>query len=69
MAKEGTALTSDSTELIRNLFVLIPLPVAIVDAGGRIVVSNSAFTDMFPGLQNIQSIRHHELELPGRGTY
>lgn len=69
MAREGTALTSDSAELIRDLFVLIPLPVAIVDTSGHIILSNSAFTDMFPGLQNIQSIRHHELELPGRGTY
>src|SRR5262245_21540832 len=69
MAREGIALTSDSTELIRSLFVLIPLPVAIVDAGGRIVLSNSSFSEMFPGLQNIQSVRHHELELPGRGTF
>jgi signal transduction histidine kinase len=54
--------------LITGLFALIPVPVAIVDDGGR-VVSNSAFTDLFEGIQNIQSIPHHEVEICGRGIY
>ncbi len=69
MTREGTGLATDPTQLISSLFALIPVPVAIVDDGGRVVLSNSAFADVFQGVQNIQSIPHHELEIPGRGTY
>lgn len=69
MTKDGSGHPLDQTLLISSLFALIPIPVAIVDKVGHVVLSNSAFSDMFPGLQNIQSIPHHELELPGRGTY
>ena len=69
MTREGTGLASDSTPLVTSLFALIPVPVAIVDDGGRVVLANSAFTDLFQGIQSIQSIPHHELEVPGRGTY
>jgi signal transduction histidine kinase/ActR/RegA family two-component response regulator len=48
---------------------LIPVPVAIADERGRVILSNSAFADLFQGVENIQSIPHHELEMPGRGTY
>src|SRR4029077_11216320 len=47
----------------------IPVPVAIVDEGGSIVLANSAFKDIFPEIQNIQSVPHHELDVAGRGTY
>jgi signal transduction histidine kinase/ActR/RegA family two-component response regulator len=69
MATEGTGLATDLNQLISSLFALIPVPVAVVDATGRVVLSNSAFADLFHDIQNIQSIPHHELELPGRGTY
>jgi signal transduction histidine kinase/ActR/RegA family two-component response regulator len=69
MTREGTGLATDPTQLISSLFALIPVPVAIVDDGGRVVLSNSSFADLFQGIQNIQAIPHHELELPGRGTY
>ena len=69
MTREGTGLATDPTQLITSLFALIPVPVAIVDDGGRVVLSNSAFADVFQGIQNIQSIPHHEVEMPGRGTY
>ena len=69
MAREGTGLATDPTVLVSTLFALIPVPVAIVDDSGRIVLSNSAFNDLFQGIQNIQTLPHHELELPGRGTY
>src|SRR3972149_21543 len=69
MTREGTGLATDPTQLITSLFALIPIPVAIVDEGGRVVLSNSAFADVFQGIQDIQSIPHHELDMPGRGTY
>ena len=69
MTKEGTGLATDLTPLISSLFALIPIPVAVVASDGRVVLSNSAFSDIFQGIQNIQSVPHHELEMPGRGTY
>ena len=69
MTKEGTGLATDTTQLVSTLFALIPVPVAIVDDGGRIVLSNSAFSDLFQSIESIQSIPHHELGLPGGGTY
>src|SRR6266478_9422492 len=68
MTREGTGLAAD-TQLITKLFALIPIPVAIAEESGRIILSNSAFTDLFPGVQNIQLMPHHEVEIPGRGTY
>ena len=68
MTREGTALATDSA-LITSLFVLIPVPVAIVEQDGRVVLANSAFTDLFQNVQNVQLLPQHELELPGRGTY
>src|SRR5262245_42084084 len=68
MSKDGLR-DQEPAQLISSLFALIPIPVAIVDKVGHISLSNSTFNDMFPALQNIQSIPHHELELPGRGTY
>lgn len=69
MTREGSGIAPDSTQLITSLFALIPVPVAIVEQHGRIVLANSAFSDLFEDIQNIQSLSHHELELPGKGTY
>jgi signal transduction histidine kinase/ActR/RegA family two-component response regulator len=69
MATEGTASGTDPASLIGSLFDLIPVPVAIVNDAGSVVFANPAFTDLFQGISNIQSIPHHELELPGKGTY
>ena len=69
MTREGTGVAIDRTQLISSLFALIPVPVAVIDENGRVVLSNSAFADLFHDIQNIQSVPHHELELPGRGTY
>jgi signal transduction histidine kinase/ActR/RegA family two-component response regulator len=69
MTREGTRLGTDTTQLISSLFALIPVPVAVVDDTGRVILSNSAFADLFQGIQNIQTLQHHELELTGRGTY
>jgi hypothetical protein len=67
MTREGTGTATDPTQLVSSLFALIPVPVAIVDNGGRIILANSAFKDIFPDLQDIQSVPHHELEIPERG--
>ena len=69
MTGEGTGRASDPTQLIGTLFALIPVPVAIIDNDARIVLANSAFKDIFQGVENFQSIPHHEIEVPGRGTY
>jgi signal transduction histidine kinase/CheY-like chemotaxis protein len=69
MTREGTGLATDSTQLVTSLFVLIPVPVAIVEQDGRVILANSAFADLFQNIQNVQSLPQHELELPGRGTY
>src|SRR5579883_671147 len=69
MTREGTGLATDPTQLISSLFALIPIPVAIVDDQGRVVLANSSFSDLFQNIQSIQSLPQHELELPGRGTY
>src|SRR3989449_11583771 len=69
MTREGAGLTLDRTQLIGSLFALLPVPVAVVDSRRRVIMSNSAFTDIFSGVQNIDSVPHHELEVPGHGTY
>src|SRR5438876_4961786 len=69
MTREGAGLTLDRTQLIGTLFALIPVPVAVVDSRGRVILSNSAFADIFSGVQNIDSVPHHELEVPGHRTY
>ena len=69
MTREGTGPATDSAHLVSSLFDLIPVPVAIVDAHGSIVLANLAFNDLFPGMQSIQALPRHELELAGRGTY
>lgn len=69
MTREGAGLAADSSHLISTLFALIPVPVAIVEHDGRIVLANSAFADLFQNIQNIQSLPHHELQVAGRGTF
>jgi signal transduction histidine kinase len=69
MTREGAVLAADTTQLISSLFALIPVPVGVVDDSGRVILSNSAFADLFQGIHNVQALQQHELELPGRGTY
>jgi two-component system, cell cycle sensor histidine kinase and response regulator CckA len=69
MTREGTGVAIDPSHLVSTLFALIPVPVAIVEDNGRVILSNSAFNDLFQNIQNIQTLPQHELELPGRGTY
>src|SRR3954466_6981968 len=69
MTTEGTGIATDLREIVGSLFTLIPVPVAVVDDRGRVLLANSAFGDLFPSLENIHSIPHHELEIPERGTF
>ncbi len=68
MTREGAAVV-DRTQLISTLFTLIPVPVAVVNRGGKVILSNSAFTDVFNGIQNIDPLPPHAVEVAGRGTY
>ena len=65
MTQEGAILAVDAPELIRNLSVLLPVPVAIVDSGSRIVLANSQFNDLFPNTKSIQNMSHHEVRADG----
>src|SRR5204863_9917923 len=69
MTREGAGVAIDEIQLNSSLFALIPVPVAVIDQIGCVILSNSAFADLFHDIQNIQSVPHHELELTGRGTY
>ena len=69
MTKDSSVFTLDSTELIRSLFALIPIPIAVSDHGGRIILANSSFGDVFPGIADTSTMQRHENETPGGGTY
>lgn len=69
MTREGTGRAADPIQLLSSLFSLLPVPVAIVDDQGTIVLANSSFSETFAGAQNLQHLSQHELEVLGRGTY
>lgn len=69
MTMDGTAFAFDSEHLIRSLFALIPVPIAIVDGGGRITMTNSSFSETFQGVWNISELPLHEVQIEGRGTF
>ena len=68
MTKDGATLAVDSADLVQNLFVLLPVPVAVVDSGKQIVLANSQFNDLFPNSKSIQDIPHHDVRAEG-STY
>src|SRR3990172_3984529 len=69
MTREGTSLALDPAQLIGSLWALLPVPIAIVDDNGEIILANSSFSDTFAGVRSLQSLLQHELEIPGRGIY
>src|SRR6185369_4887631 len=69
MTKDGTALALDSAQLISSMFALLPVPVAILDDRGRVLLSNSSFSETFQGIANIPADAQHEVEVIGRGTF
>jgi hypothetical protein len=44
---DGATPTVNSAELIATLFAFIPIPVAVADEGGNIVIANSSFKEIF----------------------
>jgi two-component system cell cycle sensor histidine kinase/response regulator CckA len=69
MTKDGTALALDSAQLISSMFALLPVPVAITDDRGRIIISNSSFSETFEGLASLPAEDQREVEVIGRGTF
>lgn len=69
MTKDGIGLALDSSQLLSTLFALIPIPIAVADDRGRIVLSNSSFGDVFAGVASISTMPQYELDVPGRGTF
>ena len=47
MTTDGSAPAMDSMQLIASLFALLPIPVAVADEKGSIVLSNSSFAEVF----------------------
>lgn len=69
MTKDGATLAVVLSSLSGNLFALLPVPVAIVDAQGQIVLANSTFNDFFPDTTNVNQIPHHEVRVENSATY
>jgi signal transduction histidine kinase/ActR/RegA family two-component response regulator len=69
MAKDGIALALDSAQLVSTMFALIPVPVAITDDRGRVVIANSSFTDVFQGVSTVSALPQQELQVANRGTF
>jgi len=69
MFKDGAAIAVDTAQLISTMFALLPVPVAILDDRGRVLVSNSSFSETFQGIANLPSEAQHEVHVAGRGTF
>ena len=50
MSRDGATLTLDPAQLVSMMFALLPVPVAITDGRGRVILCNSCFTDVFQGI-------------------
>ena len=69
MTKDGTTLAVDPASLIGNLFALLPIPVAVVNVHGEVVMSNSTFNDFFPDTKNVNLLPRYEVPVEGRATF
>jgi hypothetical protein len=58
MTKDGAALPIDTAQLVSMMFALLPVPVAITDDRGRVVLCNSCFTDVFQGIPAFPRFRY-----------
>lgn len=68
MTKEGAGPLNPA-HLVSTMFTLIPIPIAVVDHRGNVVIANSCFNDTFAGVSNINALPQHEVEVPGSGTF
>ncbi len=66
MTMDGTALALDSAQLISAMFSLLPVPVAVLDDLGRVLLSNSTFSEIFQGVGNLPASPQCEVEVNGR---
>jgi signal transduction histidine kinase/ActR/RegA family two-component response regulator len=69
MTTDGSAPAMDSMQLIAALFALIPIPVAVANEKGSIILSNSSFTEVFQGQSKIPDMTQYEMNSPGHGTF
>jgi signal transduction histidine kinase/ActR/RegA family two-component response regulator len=69
MTKDGSAPAMDSMQLIATLFSLLPIPVAVADDKGEIVLSNSSFAEVFHANNPIPNMSQREVHSPGHGTF
>jgi signal transduction histidine kinase len=67
MTKDGAGPLNPA-QLVSTMFTLIPVPIAVVDSGGKVVIANSCFNEVFSGVSSISGMPEHELEVPGFGT-
>ncbi len=68
MPKTAT-LSADPVQLVSALFALLPVPVAIANDTNEIVMANSFFYEIFPGVKSLDSMTMHEVVVMGRGTF
>src|ERR1041385_6238601 len=69
MPKTGQSICTEPAHLVTALFALLPLPVAIVDETGEIVIANSHFRETFPDVRNLSGANLNEITVAGRGTF
>jgi signal transduction histidine kinase len=69
MTRDGALLTVDPAQLVSMMFALLPVPVAITDERGRVVLCNSCFTDVFQGIPSVSTEPQYEMQVSGRGTF
>lgn len=69
MTRDGSVLILDPAQLVSMMFALLPVPVAITDEYGKVLLCNSCFTDVFQGIPSISTEPQYELEITGLGTY
>ena len=68
MSRDGATLTLDPAQLVSMMFALLPVPVAITDSRGRVILCNSCFTDVFQSA-NMPTEPQREVEVPGHGIF
>lgn len=65
MGNESVTLAVDAANLARNLFALVPVPLAVLDSNATIVLANAAFRGVFPTETSVRDVPHHDVEVDG----
>src|SRR5262245_53355178 len=69
MTTDGSTPAMDSMHLIASLFALLPIPVAVSDENGGIVISNSCFAEVFQSYKHHPVMTQREVHSAGHGTF